>query len=672
MAGLDVVLVTVDTWRADAAGFAGSPRVKTPAFDRFAAAGRVFTDARAHNVITLPSHANILTGLLPYQHGLRDNSGSKLAPDVPTLATRLKARGYATGAFVSAFPLDSRWGLGRGFDVYDDHYPKGIDTGQFMFTERRGADTVAAALGWWRKQPPGKRFLWVHVFEPHAPYEPPPPFDAEYADAPYLGEVATADAALAPLLDEVLAAREAPALAFLTGDHGESLGEHGELTHGLFAYDATLRIPLVVVGPRLAPGRDPRPAGHIDIVPTVLDALGLPPDPALPGRSLLPPDDPAADARVAHYFEALSANLNRGWAPLFGVVRGGLKYIDLPIRELYDLPADPGEKENLAPAREDEVRSLARSIPPAAKEPVRRKAPTSEEAARLRSLGYLAGSAPARTAYSAEDDPKRLLVYDQAIFRIIDLYQRGHLAEAIAAGEKLVRERPNLTIAVEHLAFLYQEAGRLKDAEKVLKDFFRTAPDPAAAPESLRVRLGMVLAEMGKSKEAARLLEPLATSTDPDSLNALGIALADAGERGRARETFSRSLTEDPGNPATYQAIGILDLREKKWEAAREQFRKALSISPKLPSALNGLGAAEEELGNLAGAVEALQAAVALSPNDTETLLNLGRAASRAGQDDVARQALTRFLALAPPGQLPRERAEAESLLGSLRTTPGR
>jgi arylsulfatase A-like enzyme/tetratricopeptide (TPR) repeat protein len=662
--------VTVDTWRADAAGFAGNTRVKTPAFDRFAASGRVFTDARAHNVITLPSHANILTGLLPFQHGLRDNSGSKLAEGVPTLATRLKARGYATGAFVSAFPLDVRWGLSRGFDVYDDRYPKGIDTGQFRFTERHGADTVAAALGWWRKQPPGKRFLWVHVFEPHAPYEPPPPFDAEYADAPYLGEVATADVALAPLLDDILAARGAPVLAFLTGDHGESLGEHGELTHGLFAYDATLRIPLVAVGPRLAPGRDARPAGHIDIVPTVLDELGLPPDPALPGRSLLPPEDRAADTQRVHYFEALSANLNRGWAPLIGVVRGGQKYIDLPIRELYDLPPDPHETRNLASARDDEVRSLARAIPPAARKPVPRRAPTSEEAARLRSLGYLAGSAPPRTDYTADDDPKRLVVLDQALFRIIDLYQRGRREEAIAAGERLVRERPHLTIAVEHLAFLYQEAGRLKEAERVLKDYFRTLRSAGEAPESVRVRLGMVLAEMGKSKEAARLLAPLATSTDPDSLNALGIALADAGETNRAREAFSRSLAEDPENPATLQAVGVLDLREGNWDAAREEFRKALAINPKLPSALNGLGAAEEELGNLGGAIEAWKAAAALAPNDTDVLLNLGRTAARAGQADLARQALTRFLSLAPPGHLQRDRAEAEETLRSLPRGP--
>jgi arylsulfatase A-like enzyme/thioredoxin-like negative regulator of GroEL len=665
-AGLDVVLVTVDTWRADAAGFAGNRRVRTPAFDRFAASGRVFTEARAHNVVTLPSHANILAGLLPFQHGLRDNSGSKLAGDVPTLATRLKALGYTTGAFVSAFPLDARWGLGHGFDVYDDRYPKGVDTGQFAFAERRGVETVAAALDWWRKQPPGKRFLWVHVFEPHAPYQPPPPFDTEYADAPYLGEVAAADAALAPLVDEVLAARDARVIAFLTGDHGESLGEHGEATHGLFAYDATLRVPLVAVGPRLPSGPDPRPAGHIDIVPTVLVALGLPSDPKLPGRSLLSPNDRTADAEHAHYFEALSASLNRGWAPLVGVIRGGLKYIDLPIRELYDLPPDPGESRNLAPARDEEVRSLARAVPPAAKEPVRRRAPTSEEAAKLRSLGYVTGSAGARRAYTPDDDPKRLLVFDQAIHGIIDLYQRGRRDEAIAAGQQLVRERPRLTIAVEHLAFLYQQAGRLKEAERVLKAYFAALPNSGDAPESLRVRLGMVLAEMGKAKEAARFLAPLGTSTDPDSLNALGIALADTGEYGRSREVFSRSLAEDPGNPSTLEALGIVDMRDRKWDAARDGFRKALAINPALPTSLAGLATAETELGNLPAAIEAWQAAVRVDPGNLGALFKLGTTAARAGRSDVAAAALDAFLVRASPERFPRERAEAVAVRRSL------
>jgi arylsulfatase A-like enzyme/Tfp pilus assembly protein PilF len=670
--GLDVVLVTVDTWRADAAGFAGHPRLKTPAFDRFAAKGRVFTNARAHNVITLPSHANILTGLLPFQHGLRDNAGATLRPGVRTLAERLKDQGYATGAFVSAFPLDSRWGLSRGFDIYDDRYGKGEDTGRFVISERRGVETVAAALDWWRRQTPGKRFLWVHVFEPHAPYQPPPPFDAEYRDAPYLGEVAAADAALAPLLVEVLAASVPPVLAILTGDHGESLGEHGELTHGLFAYDATLHVPLVVTGPRLTPGRDGRPAGHLDLVPTVLDALGLPADPVIRGRSLLAAVDPQADAQRVLYFESLSANLNRGWAPLTGVLRGGLKYVDLPIRELYDLSKDPAETANLAPGRDTDVRALARTLPAEAKEPVARTAPTREEVAKLRSLGYLAytGRTAARATYAEADDPKRLVNVDQAIHRIIDAYQRGKMPEAVAIAEKVVREHPTLGVAVEHLAFLYQQSDRLSDAARVLKTYLAVRPEPSGIGEPLRVRYGLVLAEMGKAREAVSVLSPLASSFDPDSLNALGVALADAQDFVRAREVLARALAEDSGNPSTLENLGIVELRERKWAAARDAFRKALAINPKLPSALNGLGAAEAELGNPAAAIEAWSAAVALNPGDLDALLNLGRAASRAGRNEVAAGALTRYLSLAPPARLPRERAEAEMLLKTLAPPP--
>ena len=660
----------MDTWRADAAGFAGHARLKTPAFDRLAAAGRVYTNARTHSVVTLPAHANLLTGLLPFQHGLRDNSGAKLRPGIPTLATKLKELGYATGAFVSAFPLDSRWGLARGFDVYDDRYGKGTDTGSFRLAQRRGTETVTAALAWFKAQPPGRRFLWVHVFEPHAPYEPPPPFDAEYRDAPYLGEVAAADAALAPLVEEILASRGSPALAILTGDHGESLGEHGEATHGLFAYDATLKVPLVVAGPRIAAGTDARAAGHADVVPTVLEALGLPPDPTLPGRSLLAPADPAAAAGRVLYFEALSANLNRGWAPLFGVVRGGLKYVDLPVRELYDLTLDPGEERNLAAAREEDLRSLARAIPPEAKEPGRRTAPTGEEAAKLRSLGYVAGTAPPRASYGADDDPKRLVAVDQAIHRVLAAYEAGRLPEAVAAAEKLVRERPGMTVAVEHLAFLYQQSDRLADAAQLLKAFLRARPADTAGIEALSVRYGLVLAEMGRAKEAVAVLAPLAASADPDTLNALGIAYADAGEPARARETFARSLAEDPSNPQTLESLAIVDLRERKWESARDGFRNALAINPARPASLKGLAEAETELGNLPAAIEAWQAAAHLNPGDAGALFNLGKAAARAGRTDLAAGALDAFRARTPPDRFPRERAEAEKLRKALAPPP--
>lgn len=617
--------------------------------------------------MTLPSHTNILTGLLPFQHGVRENSGFRLPDGVPTLATRLSDRGYTTGAFVSAFPLDSRFGLARGFSVYDDRYGKGTDTGKFQFPERPGTETVSRALRWWRALPHGKRFLWVHVFEPHAPYTPPPPFDAEYADAPYLGEVAAADAALAPLIDEILSAPPGSVLAFLTGDHGESLGEHGELTHGLFAYDATLRVPLVVVGPRLPPGRDARLAGHIDIVPTVLDALGPPADPKLPGRSLIGPDE----AGRTLYFESLSANLNRGWAPLTGVLRGGLKYIDLPIRELYDLPTDPEELANLAAVRDADVRSLARVLPQEAKEPPRRETPSREEIAQLRALGYLASASPpaARRTYTEADDPKRLIAVDQALHHVVDRYQHGKMTEAVAEAERLVAGHPNFPLGIEYLAFMYQQSDRLNDAARVLKAYFARPTAAREAHEALRARWGMVLSEMGRPKEAVAVLRPLAASTDCDSLDALGIALADAGDFAASRAAFGRALTLDPSDPRALESLGIVALREKRPEEARAFFRKALAVNPKLPGSLNGLGTAEAALGNVDAALEAWNQALIIDPNDLEALYNYGTAAARAGRPEAA-AALRRYLAEAPPARFARERAEVQALLRSLAEAP--
>src|SRR5215208_682858 len=273
--GADVVLVTIDTLRADAVGFAGNARVATPTLDRLAAAGRVFDDAHAHNVVTLPSHANILTGLYPYQHGVRDNSGFALRPEVPTLASLLRKAGYSTGAFVAAYPLDAKFGLNQGFDVYDDTFPRGSNPDRFVVAERRGDQGVAAARAWWDGQKGKRRLLWVHLYDPHAAYDPPEPFASRYRDNPYLGEVAATDSFLSPLLLPFLEGKEPPALVVVTADHGESLGEHGELTHGLFAYEATLKVPLVLWGAGISPGRDGRPARHVDVVPTLLEALGL-------------------------------------------------------------------------------------------------------------------------------------------------------------------------------------------------------------------------------------------------------------------------------------------------------------------------------------------------------------------------------------------------------------
>ena len=252
----NVLLVTIDTLRADALASYGG-RAQTPNLDRLAAGGARFTFAHAHAVVTLPSHTSILTGRLPYEHGMRDNSGFRVKDGTATLATRLKAAGFATSAFVGGFPLTKRFGLTPGFDVYDDHIPELEGDISFTMPERRADEVVGRAVEWIGKTP-GRFFSWVHVFDPHSPYKPPADLAATYAAQPYDGEVAFVDRALGPLFDR-LTTLPRPTLVVVTSDHGESLGEHGEMTHGMFAYEATLRVPLIVA--RIEPGSARSPKG---------------------------------------------------------------------------------------------------------------------------------------------------------------------------------------------------------------------------------------------------------------------------------------------------------------------------------------------------------------------------------------------------------------------------
>ena len=250
----NVLLVTIDTLRADALSAYGGP-AQTPNLDRLASRGARFTFAHSHTVVTLPSHTSILSGLLPYEHGVRDNSGFRVRAGTPTLATRLKARGFATGAFVGGFPLTKRFGLTPGFDVYDDQMPETRGAIESSMPERRADVVVSRAIEWMARQQ-GQCFEWVHVFDPHSPYRPPDDLAAQYASQPYYGEVAFVDRALGPLFDR-LSSLARPTLVIVTADHGESLGEHGELTHGMFAYEATLHVPLIVarIDPRASAAR---------------------------------------------------------------------------------------------------------------------------------------------------------------------------------------------------------------------------------------------------------------------------------------------------------------------------------------------------------------------------------------------------------------------------------
>ena len=278
----DIILITIDTLRADSVGFAGNARVKTPFLDSLAARGVVFRNAHAHNVITLPSHVNILTGLYPFQHGVRENAGFKLDPKHATVATMLRNAGYTTGGFVGAFPLDRRFGLNQGFDQYDDNYGKGAASLDFIEQERPASAVLDADTRWWRGNENRKRFMWVHLYDPHAPYAPPEPFRREYRDNEYLGEIAYVDSQLQAQLAPILAA-DPNCLVVITADHGEALGDHGERTHGLFAYESTLKIPLVIAGAGIRHRLEDAYVRHIDIVPTILDAVGARAPSPLPG-----------------------------------------------------------------------------------------------------------------------------------------------------------------------------------------------------------------------------------------------------------------------------------------------------------------------------------------------------------------------------------------------------
>ncbi len=642
----DLFLITLDTVRADALGFAGNREVETPHLDRFAAEGRVFTNAHAHNVVTLPSHACILTGLYPFHHHLHDNVSPPLDPSIPTLATLLRARGYATAAFVGAFPLDARFGLGAGFEVYDDKYGKGRESTEFTMAERAAPEVIRPALEWLSKPDARPRFLWVHLYDAHAPYAPPSPFAERYAKNPYLGEIAALDAALLPLLDAIRARERS--LAVVTADHGESLGEHGEETHGLFAYEATLHVPLVLRGSGVTPGTDSRPARHVDVAPTLLAAAGPAGAAPFDGAPLL-----AAESPSRSYFEALSATFNRGWAPLRGVLDTGKKYIDLPLPELYDLPADPREAKNLLPD-DEKLRAFRRLIPPEAYDEKRPGAPRAEDAAKLRSLGYLPGSAPAKAAYGPGDDPKRLVPLDAALQRAVSLYQRGRLQDAIAALKGVVKARPTMAAGYEQLAFLYQQKGDLGAAERTLRDSFSRK----IATEAMAQRLALVLCEAGRPKEAVAVLEPYAASKDPDTLDALGIAWSDGGDLGHAVEAFSRALALDAGDARARQNLGIAYLKADDPQRARAELEAALAINDRLAGAWNGLGVARARLNDVDGALAAWRKSYESDPTRLDGLLNLGLLAARTGRAEAAKAALGEFLEHAPPGMPERRQAE--------------
>ncbi len=657
----DVVLITVDTMRWDAAGFAGRTPSPTPNLDKLAASGKVFTDAHAHNVVTLPSHANMLTGLYPYQHGVRDNIGFKLPSNVPTLATVLRQAGWATAAFVGAFPLDSQFGLDRGFEVYDDFYRKGARPEEYAMPERRGDRVVESALEWWRKAAGKPRFLWVHVYDPHAPYLPPEPWASRYRDTPYLGEIAATDAFLAPLLDAVTSGvANRPAIVAVTSDHGEALGDHGEQTHGLFVYEATLKVPLLLWGAGVQSGRDGRAARHIDLFSTLLAAAGIeaPPPPygERLGRSLL-----ASPVPVDSYFEALSTMFNRGWAPLRGVLASGRKAIALPVAELYDLPSDAAEARNLADGDRPAARAMFSRLPVESQWPPPRGS-SADASEAFRSLGYLAGEAQPKERYGPEDDPKNLVALDSKLHDVIEAYTLRDFAASVRVAHEVVTARPSMPMGHALLAQALLEAGSRQAALAAME----RARKENVATDGLLVQLGLTLAEAGRAGEAITLLEPLAAKREPRFANALGVAYSEAGRQDDAEKALRQALELDPELAKAWENLSLVALRRGRFAEARESAEKAIALNPDLHLAWNDLGVALFQLGEREKALDAWARAVAIEPRLWDAQWNLGIQGAALGRKQAAKAALRSFVAGAPPERYAKDVERARKVLAEL------
>ncbi|MBN1938000.1 MAG: sulfatase-like hydrolase/transferase [Candidatus Aminicenantes bacterium] len=593
--GFNVLLITVDTLRSDRVSALSSRFVKTSNLDALAGKSLVFANAYAHSTLTRPSHANIMTGTTPLFHGVSDNPGFRLEKRYPVLAESLKTAGYATGAFIGAFILDSQFGLDRGFDFYDDMH------GQSAIVERRAEQVVASAVDWISGRT-DKWFAWIHLFDPHDPYDPPEPFKSQYAKDPYSGEVAYTDAQIGVLV-ESLEKRGLmdKTVIVLTSDHGEALGDKGEETHGFFAYNPVIRIPLFVYYPGVGNKTVAANVGHFDIFPTICSLTGAPVPESVQGESLLPIAGGRARKEPAIYFESLSPSFFLEAAPLQGFIEGKVKFIDLPIKEVYDVVADPGEENNLAPMTDlaplratlDRLRKQLKG------KGTRQDLQGKDIRPLMESLGYLSGKSKTKKGYTQADDLKTLLPLIAQMHIAVNEFKAGKPDPALAKIRNITRIRPSYTTAYQAAAIICRDLGRLDKAEEFLRNGLEINPDNLL----LLTDLGVTLIRAKKPAEASALLELVVERDEdnPEYQNYLGRAYMDLGELAKAEERFKKALSLDSDMVEAFNNLGYVNLifyvqrkDPKRYEAAIANFDKALSHNPALASALKGKAAAAE------------------------------------------------------------------------------
>jgi arylsulfatase A-like enzyme/Tfp pilus assembly protein PilF len=653
----NILLVTVDALRADRLEPYGYGAVSTPAFSEVARAGVLCAQAVTPVPVTLPAHASLMTGLYPARHGVRANGLLPLAEDAPVLAEILKKHGYRTGAFVGASVLDRRFGLDRGFDVYDDGGMARLSP--HHFAERRAEDVARPALRWMLDESQkGSFFAWLHLFDPHKEYAPPEPFSEIYSQIPYDGEVAYVDHTLQQIFTifgHQGLMRET--LVVLTADHGESLGEHGENTHGLLLYDATVRVPLILSHPDLPRGRRVESQVRlIDLLPTLCDFLGVP-APGTDGRSFLPGAEGKPQEELPCRLESLAGRFLYNWPAFRGVRTPEWKYIRAVGEELYRLPEDARETRNVFEKKPQEAARLAEAL-----EGMEKEFPT------------LAPPEPPGGEEAGPPPPSReaLMEIPREITAARDEIRTGRRREGIARLEALIEKNPSCVDALRVLAEAYVETG---EREKSLKNFDRAVALSRAYDDALHLGRAQCLAGLGRMEQAMEEVRAVLARV-PRHVEAhllAGELALEAGERDEARRHFEGTLSLRPDEPKALYALGVLLLEEEKFDEASKFLQTAARVLSEAPvpdaflsaDVLAALGAVSAAQGRCDEADEFLRGALQLNEDHLHAHFALGRCLFADGKFSEASEHLRRYLALdTRPGT--KRRAEAQRMMGTM------
>jgi arylsulfatase A-like enzyme/Tfp pilus assembly protein PilF len=656
-----LVLVSIDTLRADRLGSYGSATVSTPNLDRLAREGARAADASVPTPLTRPSHVSLLTGLYPAQHGIRDNVSPSLRADIPTLAEMLRSSGFDTAAFVSSVVLSAQSGLNRGFDTYRAEFEAGPDDARFLDTiQRRGDETMAEAIAWLEGHRTGRRAAWIHLYDPHDPYEPPEPYASRYAGRPYDGEVAWSDELVGRLTAAIdrLGMRD-ETLLVVTSDHGEGLDEHAEPVHGYFVYETTLRVPLIFRGPGIPPGRTLESTVRtVDVMPTIFDLLQV----AAPagwrgsGRSVagvLRGDAPETD--VATYAESLVPRVHFGWSELRALREGRWKYILAPRPELYDLQKDPNELANVASTETARARALRAALEPYLEEERRQASAASAPAIspelreRLTALGYVSGAASGTGAESPIDPKDKIEEYKlisrsmrdgirhlrdgdfkgsaaewrPLLDRGIDTFEVNYylgralagLRQHRAASERFARAielMPEYVPAYLALAESYMRLNDSKSALTAVSAGRRVGPKDPRLPDLE----GDIHRRLGDKPAAIRAYEAVIALAPSDALARvrLGELYRDTGDVGRSVRSLREAVEIEPANGAYWNSLGMVLGGNGRLAEAEAAFRNAVRHAPSDPFFAYNLGLILQRLGRPEDAAASFRRALQLDP----------------------------------------------------------